>query len=78
MGFRPDEQDACPDTFLQFFCVQLFGPGILCHRCWAFGIRVGRGCLSRLRLMHPETLHCRKCCWQMPGLLLCYKTWRGI
>ena len=64
--------------FLQFFCVQLFGPGILCHRCWAFGIRVGRGCLSRLRLMHPETLHCRKCCWQMPGLLLCYKTWRGI
>ena len=78
MGFRPDEQDACPDTFLQFFCVQLFGPGILCHRCWAFGIRVGRGCLSRLRLMHPETLHCRKCCWQMLGLLLCYKTWRGI
>lgn len=64
--------------FLQFFCVQLFGPGILCHRCWAFGIRVGRGCLSRLRLMHPDTLHCRKCCWQMPGLLLCYKTWRGI
>ena len=55
MGFRPGEQDACSDTFLAVFFVQLLGPEILCHRLWAFGIRVGRGCLSRLRLMHPDT-----------------------